>query len=860
MKFRTKILLSILGVVLGLLVVTFVIVNYWLRVQIQARFENDLRGNYTTVHEMTSERASYDVKSCQIIAESPGIKAVSELGDKNTALQHLRELNVNILSDLFILTNGKGTPIVSLVNGMPLTSPLPEFESIRRALNRKAQADVWNVEGNIYRGASSPIMIGGDVIGALTIGFRVKQGDVDTLKSMTNSDVILAVDSLVTLSTLDGEEKENFTAWLLKSRTNHVPLYAAEMKADIFSVQEPEDLYVAVFCRINQGDSGNDQRISYLLVKPVGKEVRSSLKPVMSTLSLFSVVVLLITGAIGFIISNGISKPIAALVKGTGEISRGNYDYRIAMQTQGEMQFLAQKFEEMSVSLKEKISRIGETEQQLQAILDSSAAIISVKDIQGRFLLVNRRFESVFNVKREHLIGKTDFDIFPKEIAELYAENDRRVLASGGPVEREEFVRQNDGVHTYISNRFPLFDSSGKAYAVCGFSTDITDRKRLEETLRQAQKMESIGTLAGGIAHDFNNILAIILGYIARMERGKLDKQKTAAGFEAMRKATQRGADLVRQILTFARKTDILLESVKINDVAEELLKMLTETFPKMITFTLDLDKHLPSIVGDAGQIQQALLNLCVNARDAMPNGGTLTIRTFSVDAAFMKKKFDEADNISYACISVADSGTGMDAATRARIFEPFFTTKERGRGTGLGLAVVFGVVKSHHGFIDVESEVGHGTTFNLHFPVPPGFEESITTMKEEEQTQSGSELILLVEDEEILRELVKSSLEEKGYRVIEAADGKEAVETYRAHKNEIAVVLCDMGLPKIGGWDAFQMMRQINPDVSVIFASGYLDPELKTQIIKDGAKDFVQKPYEPETITKRIREVIDRK
>ncbi len=201
------------------------------------------------------------------------------------------------------------------------------------------------------------------------------------------------------------------------------------------------------------------------------------------------------------------------------------------------------------------------------------------------------------------------------------------------------------------------------------------------------------------------------------------------------------------------------------------------------------------------------------------------------------EKKFPEADNIPYACTSVADGGTG------------------------LGLAVVFGVVKSHRGFIDVESEIRHGTTFRLYFPIPPGFkEEGAITMQEEEQTKTGNELILLVEDEEILRELVKSSLEEKGYRVIEAGDGTEAVETFRARKNEIALVLCDMGLPKIGGWDAFQMMRQVKPDVSIIFASGYLDPALKAEIIKDGAKDFVQKPYEPEAIVKRIREVIDGK
>ena len=286
---------------------------------------------------------------------------------------------------------------------------------------------------------------------------------------------------------------------------------------------------------------------------------------------------------------------------------------------------------------------------------------------------------------------------------------------------------------------------------------------------------------------------------------------------------------------------------------------MLSETFPKTITFSLNLDRRLPSIVADAGQVQQSLLNLCVNGRDAMPNGGTLTISTMTVEGSTLAKKFSGAEKRPYACIEVSDTGTGMDEITRGRIFEPFFTTKELGRGTGLGLSVVFGIINSHRGFIDVESPVGKGTTFRLYFPIPPGFKEQKQDEKRtKEIIRGGVETILFVEDEEILLDLVKSSMEEKGYTVITANDGAEAVNIFSKKKESISLVLCDMGLPKLGGADVFKIMKELQPTVRIIFASGYFDPQVKAEMMKQGPVDFVQKPYDPDEIIKLIREVID--
>lgn len=386
------------------------------------------------------------------------------------------------------------------------------------------------------------------------------------------------------------------------------------------------------------------------------------------------------------------------------------------------------------------------------------------------------------------------------------------------------------------------------------------EEERLRQKLFQAQKMESIGTLAGGIAHDFNNILGIILGYISLLERGKVEPEKFSMTIETITKAVHRGTSLVRQLLTFARKTDVLFESVNVNATVEELAKMLMETFPKLITFSLKLEKGIPSITADSNQLHQALLNLCVNARDAMPSGGRLSMGTEIIMGSKLRERFSDAQEEKYVCISVADTGTGMDEATRSRIFEPFFTTKKLGRGTGLGLAVMYGVVKSHRGFIDVESEVGRGTTFNLYFPIQPrGIESFETQKKEYGEVAGGTETLLVVEDEEMLLELEKTLFGGKGYRVLTARDGVEAIEVYSNHKDEIALVLTDMGLPKLGGWEAFQKMKEINPQVKVILASGYLDPNLKSEMLKAGAIDFVQKPYVPHELLRRIREMIDK-
>jgi CheY-like chemotaxis protein len=343
------------------------------------------------------------------------------------------------------------------------------------------------------------------------------------------------------------------------------------------------------------------------------------------------------------------------------------------------------------------------------------------------------------------------------------------------------------------------------------------------------------------------------------LKEARPEQQKLHERLAAIAKAAERGAGLVRQLLTFARKTDIRMEPISVNDSVSEVSKLLAETFPKTITMTTKLEPGLPAITADANQIHQVLVNLCVNARDAMPGGGELSLTTRLVSGEFVRPKFFKAHAREYIQITVADTGAGMDETTRSRIFEPFFTTKAIGKGTGLGLAVVFGIMESHDGFVDVNSEVGRGSSFDLYFPV----ETRIIDSPERDDGDrnaiaGGSETILLVEDEIDLRDMVKSVLTDKGYNVLTATDGIEAVEIYAKHWKGIDLVFTDVGLPKLDGKEMLARMRALNTNVKVVVASGYVEPEVKSSLLISGAKDFLQKPYKPHEVLKAVRTVLD--
>jgi PAS domain S-box-containing protein len=389
---------------------------------------------------------------------------------------------------------------------------------------------------------------------------------------------------------------------------------------------------------------------------------------------------------------------------------------------------------------------------------------------------------------------------------------------------------------------------------------DISERKKLEDQLRQAQKMESVGTLAGGIAHDFNNVLAIINGFVEiALNRNPADETQLKC-LKEIHSAAQRAVGLVRQILTFSRKTEVTFRAVSLNQHISDLGRMCSETFPKTISFHFQLDESLPQIHADPNQLQQVIMNLCVNARDAMGSGGRITISTSQVSGASIHRLGgDEARQ--YACIRVEDTGCGMPPHVRARIFEPFFTTKQNCGGTGLGLSVVYGIILNHRGFLEVDSVEGVGSTFQIYLPL-----EAARTVSRTADTApgllgdipTGRETILIVEDEQSLRELLRTVLEPRGYKVLTACDGAEAIDVLLRETGTIDGVLLDLNLPEINGVDVFKTLRRIRPETKVLVISGNITPEVRRELGALGQNEFLSKPYQLDELGRRLRAVLE--
>ncbi len=493
-----------------------------------------------------------------------------------------------------------------------------------------------------------------------------------------------------------------------------------------------------------------------------------------------------------------------------------------------------------------------------------------------------------FNGNTKNWAARVHPDDFPAVEAQI-----RHAIETKSPLNLEFRIIRPDGEMRWLASQARIFmDERGNPRRLLGVNIDITERRKVEETLkhfnedlekcvveqtaklmesnadllrsmeqrekleeqlRQSQKMEAVGTLAGGIAHDFNNILGIILGYTQELlNTNGDDHESRSQSLQVIASSAERGAKIVKQLLTFARKTGAEHKPLDVNALIRETLEILKEIFPKTLRFSLNLDPAVPLIDGDHNQLQQALINICLNARDAMPEGGTLSIFTRRTPAEEARDRFPEA-RADYICLEVSDTGSGMEEKIRQRVFEPFFTTKKDG-GTGLGLSVVYGIVQTHGGFIDLESKSSGGTAVKIFLPIASQTNLSLENQPNgRKEIFSGDQTILVVEDEAHMLELVRLSAEKRGFHVFIAHDGEQAVELYQKQWKEIDVVVLDWGLPRLDGSAVFRKLKEINPNVTVIGVSGYLEFDLKDRMLKEGVRDFLQKPCTPNEILEKV-------
>ncbi len=496
---------------------------------------------------------------------------------------------------------------------------------------------------------------------------------------------------------------------------------------------------------------------------------------------------------------------------------------------------------------------ITDSEKKYRELVENALVGVYKINLSGTVVYANKAMADMLEFESPQEMMSVSFSSLYRNLEDMGDLIDElRTFGKTGKNKEVEFVTKSGKV------RNVLISASLDRDVISGMAKDITEIRTLEREFIQTQKLEGLGNIAAGIAHDFNNILGVILGYSDLLGQSSYEEKKFGRGMQAIAKSAERGKSLVRQLLTFARKTDVTFESVSLNHELADVERLIQETFPKTIEVHAHHEQALPPVLADATQIHQVLLNLCVNARDAMPGGGALSLTTRVVPGANVVQVHPEAAGERYVEVSVRDTGTGMDEATRQRIFEPFFTTKGVGKGTGLGLSVVYGIVESHRGFIDVESAPGKGTTFRIYLPVlEHPIEDEDLAGETCEAGEGASATVLVIEDEEMLRELLRSVLAARGHKVLLARDGVEGVETYRNNVDSIDMVISDLGLPKLGGEEVVRRIKAIDGHARVAVASGFISPEVKIELEKEGISCFVQKPYRTSEVVKVVSEML---
>ncbi len=501
---------------------------------------------------------------------------------------------------------------------------------------------------------------------------------------------------------------------------------------------------------------------------------------------------------------------------------------------------------------------LAEINQRLQAIIDASPLAIMRIDLQGRVQSWNRAAEEMSGYKAEEVLGRQ----LPGGTNDAPTLSDERLaaIARGEALNGAELSRQRkDGSIMYLRLwTAPLHNAAGEVRGEIAVAADFTEQRRLEEQFIQAQKMEAIGRLAGGAAHDFNNVITVISGYGQILLDAVADILPLKEAAQEVLKASDRAAALASQLLVFSRRQVIQPQVLDVNEVVSNLQRMLSRLIGEDVELKTMLSPDLGLVRADPGQLEQVIVNLALNARDAMPNGGRLTIETANVQLDEASARTHGVASGSYIMLAVTDTGSGMTAEIRSHLFEPFYTTKERGKGTGLGLSTVYGIVKQHGGEIFVYSEPDRGSTFKIYFPqvveaASPAAAEAVSV-----PLPRGSETVLVVEDEEGVRKLVRSVLELNGYHVLEADSGETALEISSAHEGEIELLVTDVIMPKMSGRDLAEALVLLRPSIKVLFLSGYADRAIIEHGILDTGAAFMQKPFTPQALARKVREVLD--
>jgi PAS domain S-box-containing protein len=728
-----------------------------------------------------------------------------------------------------------------------------------------------------------PARSGADVIGTLTAGYRLDDAMAAEVAKVTRGDVaVVCPDGVVCASNMPVAGRAALTALFennaavadeVDAPPTHWKLAGTPFVAGVYRISAGQTASVASADKIGSSrpsrGAGSPVRLVLLEDWSSAERTASQIRTALAWVGVWMVGVA-VSGTI--LLSRRLTRPLRNLASAAHEIAGGNWGRRVPVDGPAEARTMAEAFNHMTVTLSHwheeatsQAARLRESNERFRSVTDSAHdAIISVNS-RGEIVFWNLRAQAVFGYDEREAAGMALTQLISQSYRTRYADQIAHLWTSGSPwmgrtVELRMVSRENREIPVELSlSRWTA--ASDDFYTV--FVRDITERKETAKTLRQredelrhAQKMEAVGRLAGGIAHDFNNLLTGILGYADLILEGLPPGSRIRNDVEGIRKAGRSAAALTRELLAFSRKQVVQPVVLDLNAVVRETEGLLRRLIGADTMLVLQLGDNVKSVKADRSQIEQVLLNLATNARDAMPDGGTLTIRTDNATTDETDWRREVPLSGPHVILAVSDTGHGMTSEVRSHIFEPFFTTKEQGKGTGLGLATVYGIVTQTGGHVIVDSEPGQGSTLIVCLPaVEAEVPRADGASEAGDRALHGSETILLVEDNTSVRDLARETLTRYGYRVLEAGDGLQALRVASANLHDLSLVVTDVVMPVMGGRELASRLKTMRRGLKVLFTSGYTNDTVKQDI---PPALFLQKPFTPATLGKRVRDMLD--